>query len=86
MIGVLIAVLQDAPAGTVSLEIGKLRKYVRKYHTDIRANGQVIATLWDFIERAGGGGDRERRVKKRRRVEGYDEADYLPPASLRKRV
>lgn len=83
-IGVLIAVLHDATEKTISKEIDNLRKDVRQHHKDIRANGQVISTLWDFIDRAMRRAGREGATgtstpsRKRRRKEEHDEAEYRP--------
>ena len=73
----------DCPDEIVSEEIGNLRTHVRKEHKDIRANGNVILTLWKFIEvaqrRAPRTGPTDTTAaKKRRRGDNNDDEEYRP--------
>lgn len=45
-------VLRRLDVRDIAEEIFKMRQYVRVEHKDIRANGRVISTLWDFINQA----------------------------------
>ncbi|OBZ67046.1 hypothetical protein A0H81_12868 [Grifola frondosa] len=92
-IGVLLYVMRDASHEDRAREIYEMRKDIRKKYPDIRTRGDIVKSLWTFIDKLttrqveGGTTSDLYGKKKRRKTRDYDSdeeiADEYRPSSAK---
>lgn len=89
MVGVLLYVLRKESIEDQAHAIHNLRTAVREQHDDIRNNGKVGKSMWDFIRTIrvnptgplifrSSGGPVNQDFKKRKRKAGDEDEEYRP--------